>query len=692
MKVNTKVHFSHAIKALQSRVRDLHTLYSKQREVEESLRYSEKQYKMTLDSMSDAIHVVDAELNILLINRTFKRWIKILGLDSNVIGKNILDVFPFLKANVIKEYERVFKKGESVTTVEKNRVRSGWIITQTKKIPVLEDGDVVRVVTVIKDVTEPRRVREELIKSEREKAFILNNLSEHVIYHDLSGNMLWVNKAAADSVAKKQGDLVGKKCYQVWHNRETYCVGCPVIRAKATGLNQESEIVSPDGRVWLVKGCPVKDAKGNMTAIVETALEITKRKNAESSLSGLNRALLKSHERMKKLIMKDPLTGLYNNKYLNEVIESEFSRARIYDHPFSLILFDIDYFKSINDVYGHNFGDAVLKQLSRQVKRMVRNYDIVIRSGGEEFVVLCPGTDKAASVKLARKIVDEFNIREFGNNRHKIKIALSMAVVGYPSDKITGLSKADKVILEGKDLINIGYKILCKVKELGGSRVCTLEDISSNKAVWPQITIEDSNIGFLKGKLEHLTKEANQNLIESVFAFAKTIELKDHYTGEHVEQTVRYAVTIAEALSLDKDEVERIREAAILHDLGKIGISEDILCKSSRLTKKEYNIIKKHPQIGVDIIRPIHALHSLIPYILYHHERWNGQGYPRGLKGEEIPLGARIVAIADVYQALISDRPYRGAYSESEAVDIIDKCSGYDFDPEIVDVFLEVFK
>jgi len=175
-----------------------------------------------------------------------------------------------------------------------------------------------------------------------------------------------------------------------------------------------------------------------------------------------------------------------------------------------------------------------------------------------------------------------------------------------------------------------------------------------------------------------------------VFAFAKTIELKDHYTGEHVEKTVQYAVAIAEGLSLPAYEVEKIREAAILHDLGKIGISEDILLKRKKLTKREYNIIKKHPQIGVDIIRPIHALHDLIPYILYHHERWNGQGYPHGLKGKEIPLGARIVAVADVYQALISNRPYREAYCEEEALKIVKDLAGSDFDPEVVETFLKV--
>jgi len=201
-----------------------------------------------------------------------------------------------------------------------------------------------------------------------------------------------------------------------------------------------------------------------------------------------------------------------------------------------------------------------------------------------------------------------------------------------------------------------------------------------------------SDVGFLRDKIDKLTKEANQSLIEAVLAFAKTLELKDHYTGEHVERTVYYATELARALSLSKNEIERIKQASILHDLGKIGISDKILLKNSKLSKDEFEEIKRHPRIGVDIIRPIQFLHGLIPYILYHHERWDGKGYPNGLKGEDIPIGARIIALADVYQALTSDRPYRKAFSKEEAIKIIQEGAGTQFDPAIVNVFLKVLQ
>lgn len=130
--------------------------------------------------------------------------------------------------------------------------------------------------------------------------------------------------------------------------------------------------------------------------------------------------------------------------------------------------------------------------------------------------------------------------------------------------------------------------------------------------------------------------------------------------------------------------------AAVLHDLGKVGISEKILLKKGKLTKKELAEIRKHPQIGIEIIRSIHFLRGLVPLILYHHERWDGTGYPSGLKGEQIPIGARIIAIADVYQALISDRPYRRAYTRAKAIKIIKNSSGTHFDSQVADIFIKI--
>jgi diguanylate cyclase (GGDEF)-like protein len=435
---------------------------------------------------------------------------------------------------------------------------------------------------------------------------------------------------------------------------------------------------------WLrFTAAPLKNGKGEIIGALETLEDITERKIAEEDREKLNRELIKSNRKLRQMALRDPSTGLYNYRYLEEVLEAEFMRAKRYEQSLSLIMLDIDYFKSINDMYGHQFGDLVLKQLAKQLKKMVRRYDIVIRCGGEEFIIVSPSIDRFQSVILAQRILDEINIYNFGDKKHTIKLKVSLAVVSYPEEKI----------VKSMNLLEYAEQILNKCKEWGGNRVCSSYDVNKFKPRSVRKGKERrEDVSALKNKLGKLTKQANQSLIESIFAFARTIELKDHYTGEHVERTVYYATHIARMLKFNGKQIENVRQAAILHDLGKVGISDKILLKDSKLTEDEYKEIKKHPLIAADILRPIQFLHSVIPFILYHHERWDGRGYPSGLKGDSIPVGARIIAIADVYQALISNRPYRKALARQEALKIIREGSGTQFDPKIVNVFLKIIQ
>ncbi len=187
-------------------------------------------------------------------------------------------------------------------------------------------------------------------------------------------------------------------------------------------------------------------------------------------------------------------------------------------------------------------------------------------------------------------------------------------------------------------------------------------------------------------------KDVNQLIWDSIYALANATDARDHYTGEHSKKMVSIVKEVGRKLGLEKKDVINLERAAVLHDLGKIGISDSILRKKGRLTKKEYEEIKRHPVIGAEIIRSIHFLKDVVPLILHHHERFDGSGYASGLKGGNIPVGARVLAVADVYQALISDRPYRRAYPKRTAIKIIREGSGTEFDPEVVRAFLETIK
>jgi diguanylate cyclase (GGDEF)-like protein len=435
---------------------------------------------------------------------------------------------------------------------------------------------------------------------------------------------------------------------------------------------------------WLrFTAAPLVNEEGEMVAAIETIEDITARKKAEEEREKLNKELMRSNQRLKALALRDPETGLFNHHFLEEVMGAEFIRAKRYSQPLSLIMLDIDYFKSINNMYGHQFGNLCLLQLAKLLKKQVRRYDIVIRSGGEEFIIVSPGIDAPQTLVMAQRILEEINLYNFGERKSTVKLKVSMAVVSYPQEKV----------VKSEDLVEMAEQILTKAKECGGNRVYTPVDGKRLKTKFIQKKANrQENILGLKHKLDRITLRANQNLIEAIFAFAKAIELRDHYTGEHVEKTVLYATRLGRELKLNPEQIEDLRQAAVLHDLGKLGISDKILLKNSKLTDIEYTQIKKHPQIAADILRPIHFLRAVIPYILYHHERWDGRGYPSGLKGELIPVGARIIAIADVFQALTSNRPYRKAFTREEAVRIMKEGAGTQFDPRIVKVFLKLIQ
>lgn len=523
-----------------------------------------------------------------------------------------------------------------------------------------------------------------------QKGYLENLLNEANIWIEVvdkdARTILW-NKKAEEITGYRRGDLIGsmKKWdleYPDPKERDRF-VGFvkKLVAAGKTIKDIETGIMTSRGekRIISFSSTIIRDSAGRVMGSMFIGNDVTERKAVEHEREALAKELTRSNKRLSQLALKDPQTGLHNHHYLTEVIESEFYRAKRYVHPLSVIMVDVDYFRSVNDLYGHEFGDMVLKQFAHQLKKMVRRYDIVVRFGGEEFIILSSGADRSRTLALAQRLLDALCIYNFGNKKHSVKLRMSMAVASYPDDSIEA----------GMDLIYLAEKILDKVKEAGGNKVYSSIDLKNGRR--PEVR-EPTDIQYLKKKISRLTKRGRQSLMESIFAFAKTIELRDHYTGEHADSTVHYSTQIARAIKMNQEDIDRVRQAAILHDLGKVGITDNILLKKSKLTKKEFEEIKKHPQIGADIIRPIHFMQEIIPLILYHHEKWDGTGYPVGIKGAAIPLGARIISIADVYQALTSDRPYRKAFSKKEAMKILKENSGKQFDPKIVKVFLKILK
>ncbi len=358
----------------------------------------------------------------------------------------------------------------------------------------------------------------------------------------------------------------------------------------------------------------------------------------------------------------DELTGLFNRRYFEERLKEELSRHSRYGDVFSISMIDLDNFKNYNDVYGHPAGDILLGQIGKIIRSSVRNVDQAFRYGGDEFVVILPQTARDAAYVVAervrRQIAEEMEKRA-------IVVTCSIGLASYPEDGM----------LSG-ELVDVADTALYHAKRTGGNRIFLSSKILSKPPHYAGIP-------------ETGTRPST---LSEIYDIASAVEAKDPYTYGHSKRVNIYAVALAEAIGLSPDEVSALSAAALLHDIGKVGIPDKVLNKKGKLTKEDWETIKAHPKLGANIISSIPRLAPSVNSILYHHERWDGSGYPEGLKGEEIPLEARILAIADSFEAMTAARPYRPALSLEEVITELRQGAGLQFDPKLVEVFIGIIE
>lgn len=295
---------------------------SERKRVEETLREGKQQYLSILESMGDAIHVINRDLRFNFTNSTFKKWNEELGLLTDVIGHKIEEIFPFLTKRVIDEYRQVLSSGKPLITEESTWINGREFFTETRKIPLFDGNQVIQVVTIIRDITKRKLGEEELKRTKNEREQILNSLVEHVVYQDTQHRILWANQAACDSVKKTLDQLVGEYCYQVWNRRSAPCIDCPVDKAFQIKKSQENEMITPDGRVWSIQGVPVFDSNGEITGAVETTLEITERKNAEESLRESKEKYQMLVEKLREGVLLEDINGFitFVNPHITKMI------------------------------------------------------------------------------------------------------------------------------------------------------------------------------------------------------------------------------------------------------------------------------------------------------------------------------------------------------------------------------------
>lgn len=369
--------------------------------------------------------------------------------------------------------------------------------------------------------------------------------------------------------------------------------------------------------------------------------------------------LKSTNEKLERLSFTDGVTGVYNYRFFRIKLAEDFSRAKRYRLPLALMMVDVDGFKQYNDSHGHPVGDRVLQAVASALKENVRERDTVCRYGGDEFAVILNDARAETAVTIGERVREA--------------VGGCAANVGAPSGVTVSLGVA--VYPENGDapeeLVRLADEALYRVK------------LSQRNAVQVYSSVAED----LRDELGGVESPSLLNTLQTLIT---VINARDRYTYGHSERVVRYCQAIGEWLGLSADDLRLLRYAAFLHDIGKIEIGRDILNKPGALSEEERAIIRRHTLYGVQIIEPIQSLEQVVGIVLHHHERYDGQGYPAGLAGESVPRLARILAVADAFDAMRSHRPYREALSLEAALEEVRRGRGTQFDPEAADALLAV--
>lgn len=680
-------------------------------------------------------------------------WANVLGYEWQEQEDNLEEwknLFHPDDISVILDSLQGYFEGQESRLYNECRVKCGdgewkWISISGKFIFRDKAGRTMRAVGLCQDITEKKKSEHQIESIQKEKQAILGAISELVVYEDLEHNILWCNQAAG-AFGYGCGEIIGNKCYRVWFNREEPCEDCLVQKALQTNTFTQREIQNPEGRTFFHQAYPLQDEKGHFTGSVVIIRDVSEQREAtrilkenehryrslfERNPNGLFRfdmngnildanryiveilgapdqeafqnlsmlssnkkeaslvryellqqvkeaqskegeihfisswgnevwlqykaepiyneqgqvvegivaceeisARKKSEEHIRFLSFNDPLTGLYNRAFFEEEMKRLDTQRQL---PLSLIMADLNGLKLINDAFGHDKGDLILQKAADALRASCRREDIIARLGGDEFVVLLPKTSSDAAEEICNRI--RSNCKKMEESSIQISLSLGMA-----------------------------------------TRLSTVVSVND--------TLKEAEDRMYRNKLIE-----SRNIKSSfIVSLEKTLREKSHETEDHTLRLQKMVTVIGRTMAMSEAEVDHLNLLAALHDIGKIAIPSAILDKAGRLTPEEWDTMKKHPEIGYRIALSTPELVPIAEAILAHHEAWNGNGYPLSLAGDKIPLAARILAVADTFDVMVSGRPYRGAVTKQEALEEIQRCSGTQFDPEVVKVFIDWMK
>ncbi|HKM40047.1 MAG TPA: PAS domain S-box protein [bacterium] len=509
------------------------------------------------------------------------------------------------------------------------RLKNGEVrLTDVYTCPIVHNGKKL-LFSIVFDVMDREQYKKELYLEKEILKTTLLSIGDGMVTTDRQGRITAMNIVAEKLCGWNQEQVKGRIFNQVFNlvNEETGIeaedpVATVLETGKVISLANHTLLVNSQGDEIPIadSAAPIKDPQGKIHGVVIVFRDVSQEREYQN--------------RIIRLSQRDFLTGLYNRRFIRQQIG--LLKGSRYNLPLSVIMADINGLRLVNDIFGHQQGDGVLKQAANILKDNCRKEDIVARWGGDEFLILLPRTDVKSAERIRSRI--EQVASDSDAPIANISIALGLAV------KKKEAQTFDQVLAAAE------------------------EDLYRHKLL--------------------MSKSYRNTIVNTMLA---TLYAKSQETEEHAMRLKEHSTLLGRRLGLSAQELDELELLALLHDIGKIGVDANILNKPDVLSLTEWKEVKKHPEIGYRIASNIPELCTVAEYILHHHERWDGKGYPQGLKGEEIPLLCRILALADAFDAMTSDRPYRKAISREQALTEIKRNAGSQFDPRLAEEFQKMF-
>ncbi|MGE4485945.1 MAG: PAS domain S-box protein, partial [Oscillospiraceae bacterium] len=508
-----------------------------------------------------------------------------------------------------------------------HRLKSGEVrLVDVYSCPIAYGGKT-ELFSIIFDVTDRERFREAMNREKELLSITLHSIGDGVITTDNDGLVTSLNNAAEEITGWREAEACGRPFAEIIRLKNEddgkdveNPIGLVMKTGKIIGLANHTVLVRKDGQPVPIadSAAPIRNEAGESFGVVMVFRDVSRDKEQRRQILFLS--------------YHDPLTGLYNRRFLEEQMKALDTEQYL---PFAMVMGDVNGLKITNDVFGHETGDKLLQKVAETLQESCRSGDIIARWGGDEFLILMPRTKLSEAEKFVERVKRGFAEKSEGT----LQLSVSLG---------------------------------CSVKEKNEESL--------------QRALREAEEWMYHQKLLEGSSYRN-TIINTLLA---TLYEKSMETEEHAERLKDYCYAVGRAMRLSGEELNELTLLAILHDIGKVGIHQSILQKPGPLTPDEWEEMKRHTEVGYRISQNAPELSVVSDYILSHHERWDGKGYPRELKGDQIPLFCRILSVADAYDAMTNDRVYRSAMSAQLAAEELKRNAGTQFDPAVVEVFLKL--